>query len=96
MTQALDLLNWRKRLAGDRRVVAFTEEGRYGVLFVVAMCKNRRAARGLLKALQAKGCSGRLLSGAECHVRETEVRGVGKGIRDGSRERADGLGEHWE
>jgi hypothetical protein len=34
----------RSALASARRLVALTDDDRYVVLFVVAVCKNRRAA----------------------------------------------------
>ena len=52
------MLDWRERLAGDRRVVAFTEDDRYGVLFAVAICKNRRPGAPLAGCWRPGACPG--------------------------------------
>src|SRR5438045_315757 len=47
--------DWYNRLAGDRRVVAFSEAERDGERWVIAYCKNYRACDKLFDALWDQG-----------------------------------------
>jgi hypothetical protein len=49
------LLDWMQRLAGDRRIIAFSEEERDGELWVAVHCRNRAAADRLFDAFWDKG-----------------------------------------
>ena len=49
------LLDWMNRLAGDRGIVAYSEEERDGQLWVVVHCRNRLAADSLFDHLWDAG-----------------------------------------
>jgi hypothetical protein len=49
------LLDWRERLAGDDRVIGFSEADRDGETWVYCHCRSARACTALLKHLQQWG-----------------------------------------
>jgi hypothetical protein len=49
------LLDWMGKSAGDRRIVAWSEEDRDGELWVIVHCRNRMAADSLFDALWDQG-----------------------------------------